>query len=114
MWIFSKHGHLSLGQDANDHDLLVIHAQLCNDLDGLVALLDEIGGERHKVQRTVEGDYRFLVLAKRSVVAQAVSRMVAEIDYGKFVHSQHFDFGSAGYLLWLNQTGLQVARVRPE
>ena len=61
----------------------------------------------------MEGDYRFIVMAKRSVVAQAVGRLVAEIDYGKFIHSVHVDFGSQpGFMLWLNRTGLQVARVR--
>ena len=63
-------------------------------MDWFVALLDEIGGQRHEVQETTEGDYRFLVMARRAVVAEAVARMVAAIDYGKFLHSQHFDFGS--------------------
>jgi hypothetical protein len=65
------------------------------------------------VQETTEGDYTFLVMAKRAVVAEAVTLMVTAIDYGKFLHSFHVDFGvQPGYLLWLNQTGLQVARVR--
>jgi len=35
--------------------------------------------------------------------------------FGHFMCSVHFDFGSEpGYLLWLNPTGLQVARVKPE
>ena len=58
-------------------------------------------------------DYKFLVMAKRAIVAEAVARMVTAIDYGKFLHSVHFDFGKQpGYLLWLNKTGLQVATVR--
>jgi hypothetical protein len=71
--------------------------------------------QRHEIQETVEGDYRFVVLAQRSVVAQAVAQMVTNIDYGKFIHSIHLDFGSQpGFLLWMNPTGVQVARVRPE
>ena len=113
MWIFGKSGHLSIGQHANDHDVLVIHAQLREELESFVALLDEIGGQKHEIQETTEGDYRHLVMARRSVVAQAVGRMVVSIDYGKFLHSFHVDFGAQpGYLLWLNQTGLQVATVR--
>jgi hypothetical protein len=113
MWIFSKHGHLSVGQHAFDPALLVIHAQLREELDSFVALLDEIGGQKHEVQATTEGDYKFMVMAKRAVVAEAIARMVTAIDYGKFIHAIHFDFGKQpGYLLWLNQTGLQVATVR--
>ena len=113
MWLFTKHGHLSVGQHAFDHDHLVVHAQLREEMDSFVALLDEISGQRHEVQKTTEGDYRFLVMARRAVVAEAVARTVAAIDYGKLVHSVHFDFGKQpGFLLWLNASGLQVATVR--
>jgi hypothetical protein len=113
MWIFTKNGHLSVGQHPDDHDFLVVHAQLREELDSFVALLDEIGGQQHEVQETVEGVYHYRVMARRTVVAEAVAKMVAEIDYGKFMHSLHFDFGKQpGYLLWLNPTGLQVATVR--
>ena len=113
MWLFTKHGHLSLGQHPDDHGRLAVHTQLREELDGFVALLDEIGGQQHEVQETVEGDYRFLVMAKRTVVAEAVARIVTGIDYGKFIHSFHVDFGKQpGYLVWLNRTGLQVATVR--
>ena len=115
MWIFSKHGHLSLGQHASDHDMLVIHAQVREEMASFVALLDEASGDQHEVQETTEGDYHFLVMARRTVVAEAVARMVTAVDYGKFVHSIHVDFGKQpGFLLWMNPTGLQVARVRPE
>jgi hypothetical protein len=113
MWLFTKNGHLSVGQHAFDHDYLVVHAQMREELDSFAALLDEIGGQQHEVQETREGDYRFLVMARRAVVAEAVARTVAAIDYGKFIHSVHFDFGKQpGFLLWLNRTGLQVATVR--
>jgi hypothetical protein len=46
---------------------------------------------------------------------QAICHLVEQIDYGHFMRSVQFDFGSEhGYLLWLNPTGLQVARVKPE
>lgn len=114
MWLFTKNsGHLSIGQHAFDHDCLVVHAQLPEDINSFVALVDEIGGQRHEVQETTEGDYKFVVMAKRAIVAEAVARMVAAVDYGKFLHSFHIDFGTQpGYLLWLNKTGLQVATVR--
>ena len=113
MWLFTKNGHLSLGQHQNDSDLMVVHAQVREELDYFVVILDEIAGQKHEVQEAVERGYHHMVVARRSVVAEAVSRMVSTIDYGKFIHSAHFDFGSQpGYLLWLNKTGLQVATVR--
>ena len=113
MWVFSKNGHLSIGQHASDHNYLVVHAQVREDLKNLVALLDESGVGRHEIQETVEGDYRFFLVARRSAVAEAVGKMITNIDYGKFLHAFHVDFGAKpGYLLWLNRTGLQIATVR--
>jgi hypothetical protein len=113
MWLFTKNGHLSIGQHAFNPDYLVLHAQVREDIDGFVAVLDEIGGQQHEIQETVEGDCKFSVMARRAVVAEAVARMVAAIDYGKHLHSFHVDFGKQpGFLLWLNPTGLQVATVR--
>lgn len=112
MWIFGKQGHLSIGQDANDHGILVIQAQMKSEIDSIVAILDDVGGQKHAVQETT-GDYRYMVMARRAIVAEAVDRMVSAIDSGKDHHSFHVDFGAQpGFLLWLNQTGLQVATVR--
>ncbi len=113
MWIFGKHGHLSIGQYPFDHELLVVHTQLREEMDSFVALLGEIAGQKHEVQERTEEDYRFEIMAKRTIVAEAVARMVTAIDDYKFLHSFHVDFGKKpGYLLWLNRTGLQVATVR--
>ena len=113
MWLFTKNGHLTIGQHAFDHGYLVVHAQLREDMDSFVSLLDEIAEQKHEIQATTEEDYRFLVMAKRAVVAEAVAQMVTAIDYGKLLHSVHFDFGKQpGFLVWMNQTGLQVATVR--
>ncbi len=115
MWLFTKHGHLSLSQHAGEPDILIVHTQVREDIDRFVALLDQVDSRKHEVTEPMDGDYKFLVMARRIAVTRAVARMVAAIDYGKFVHSVHFDFGNQpGYFLWLNQTGLQVARVNPE
>ena len=113
MWIFGKQGHLSIGQHASDHDQLVVHAQLREDIEGFVAVLDQVGGQKPEILETVEGDYRWSVMGRRSVVAETVAKMVASIDYGKHLHSFHVDFGAKpGFILWVNKTGLQVAAVR--
>jgi hypothetical protein len=114
MWLFTKNnGHLSIGLYPFNHELLVVHAQLREDIDGFVVLLDEIGGQKHEVLTTTEGQYNFMVRAKRAVVADAVSQMVTAIDYSKHTHGVSADFGSSSnYFLWLNRTGLHIATVR--
>jgi hypothetical protein len=115
MWIFTKDGHLSLVQHPTDLGRLVIHAQLREDMERFVTLLDEIGEGRHEAEPSVESGYRFTVTARREVVAKAVAKVVAEIDYQRFTQSMHLDFGKEpGFILWTTPTGLQVARVRPE
>ena len=113
MWIFGKHGHLSIGELAGQPEILEVRSQLREEMESFVALLDAIGGQRHEILERVEEDCLYLVLGQRSVVAEAVAKLVTEIDYGKFVNSFHVDFGmQPGYLLWLNKTGIQVATVR--
>ena len=114
MWIFSKQGHFAIGQDAFDHSKLLVHTQLREELEAVIAMLDKAaGGERHQIEERVEGDYRFVVTARREVVAEVVARIVAGIDYTKHTNSFHVDFGAkSGYFVWLNRTGLQVATVR--
>ena len=113
MWVFTKQGHLNIGQYPFDQEMLVVHGQLKEEMDSFVTLVDEVAGQKHDVQETAEGDYKFLVMAKRAYVAEAVARMVVAVDYGKFLHSFHVDFGKQpGFLVWLNRTGLQVGAVR--
>ena len=113
MWIFGSQGHLSIGELAGQPDVLEVRTQLREELEKFVAMLDAISGQRHPILERIEEDYRFLVMAQRPVVAEAVAQLVTEIDSGKDHHSFHVDFGAQpGYLLWLNKTGLQVATVR--
>ncbi len=115
MWLFTKHGHISLAQHEGDPESLRVLAQMREDIDHFVALLDAAGDHTHDVQELLDGGYRFCTKTKKTVAAQAVSSLVKDIDYTRFLHSAHFDFGQEpGYLLWLNPTGLQVARVKPE
>jgi hypothetical protein len=113
MWIFSKQGHVSIGQHVSQPDILEIRTQLAGEAESVVALLDAVSDQKHDVKEDMEGDYRYMVAARRAIVAEAVARMVADISYWKLHNSFHADFGAQpGYLLWLNKTGLQVATVR--
>ncbi len=112
MWLFTKNGHLSVGQDPVAPGFLFVHAQMREEIAPFIVLLDEVAGRKHEIEETAE-DYRFVVRAERAVVAEAVAKLVAAIDYEKHIDSLHLDFGAKpGYLLWLNRTGLQVATVR--
>ena len=113
MWLFTKDGHVSIGQHSSAPDYLVVHSRMREEMDSFVALLDEVADKRHEIQETTEGDYRFLVMARRPVVAEAVSRMIAAIDYAKVMHAVHFDFGAQpGFVLLVGKSGLQVAIAR--
>ena len=115
MWIFSKDGHLSLAQHPTQPDCLVVQAQQRPDMDSFVSLLNEVSGAQHEIQPGGDSGYCCTVVARKSTVAQAVAKLVSDIDYGHFVQSMHFDFGAQpGFLTWITPTGLQVARVKPE
>jgi hypothetical protein len=115
MWIFSKSGHLNLGQQGTDPGLLVVQSRTREDIDRFVALLDEVGGRKHEIHAVVQGGYRFEVVARKTVAAEAVARLVSGIDYSSLMRSMSFDFGAEpGYLLWMRPDGLQVMRVKPE
>ena len=98
-----------------DRDLPVLHG------DAVCEALTEAGAlprilmltASAAIEERVEGDYRFVVTARREVVAEAVAMMVAAVDYTKHTDSLHIDFGAKpGFILWVNKTGLQVATVR--
>lgn len=115
MWLFTKSGHLSLAQHPTQPDFLVVQAQKQQDMDRFVGLLDEASGQQHEVQATADSGYCCTVVAAKANVAQAVARMVAEIDYSRFMQSMHMHFGrEPGFLTWITPNGLQVARVKPE
>ena len=77
MWLFTKQGHVSIGQNPFDLDQLVIHAQLREEIEAVVAMLDGAGGKRHEILEMTEEQYQFKVFAQRAVVAEAVARKVA-------------------------------------
>lgn len=53
--------------------------------------LDELGKTRHAIKDTEKADYRFRTVASPRVVAAAVARTVAGIDYPNFKTAVHGD-----------------------
>ena len=113
MLLYTRIGKLSLLQHPTENSSLLIHADQQEGVDRVVAMLDEIGGHCHEVQPIQEGDFRFEVVASKADVAQAVARLVAEINYLEFMRTLRITFGTdPGFMLTVTPNGLEVARVK--
>lgn len=112
MWIFTKNGHLNVLRLG---DSLVVQCRAREDIEKFATLLEAVAGHKHEIQKTTDGGFRFQVAAEKNDVAQAVARLVSEIDYSSLMRSMAFDFGvDPGYVLVMHPNGFQVARVNPE
>ena len=114
MWLFTRHGFVDLVQhpDPEHPDELLVRTQVEADMNAFVRLLDEQSGSTHEIKATIDGDYRFLTIAAKDVVAQVVVRLVAGIDYDKFKQAVHFDLGrDSTYVVMLGPHDLQVAKL---
>jgi hypothetical protein len=117
MWLFTEHGFVDLVQHPHpdhSHELL-IRTQVEKDMTAFVTLLDEESDTPHVINPTVDGDYRFIAIAAKDVVAKVVARLVAAIDYSKFKQAVHFDLGRDNtYVVMLGPNDLQVAKLLKE
>jgi hypothetical protein len=117
MWIFTRHGFIDLVQHPHpDHaHELIVRTQIEEDMNAFVRLLDEESGIAHAVSPTVDGDYRFITIAAKNVVARVVAKMVTEITYSKFKQAVHFDLGKDNtFVVMLGPNDLQVAKLLKE
>jgi hypothetical protein len=75
MWIFAKHGFLSIVQHRDRPDMLMVRARVRGDI------------ARHfpdaKIIRTNDADYLFRTILPKRCVAVRLFDMVREIDYDK-------------------------------
>ena len=112
MWIFGKSGFVALEQHPNQPEKLLIRTLARTDMDNFVSVLDEAGDGEHEIREICEGDYRFIMVADKSAVAQAVGRLVARIDYAKFQQAVSVDFGQdSDDMVWVTRSGVQVAKL---
>jgi len=117
MWVFSKSGFVDLVQHPHpDHaDELIVRSQIEEDMTAIVQLLDNVGDKQHLIEPTYDGDYRFVTIASKDVVAQVVARLVTEINYPKFQNSLHFHLGqNNSYVVWLNSNDLKIGELLKE
>ena len=114
MWLFTRLGFIGLAQHPQEPNKLIVQTQTCEEMEQIVVMLDEIGGQ-HPIEKTMDGFCRFSTVASKEAAAEMVGQMVTAIDYGRFVQAINFDFGNdPQFLLWMNTSGLQIARVSPE
>ena len=93
MLLFTRLGRMSLLQHPIDTTALQVYVHKDVDVERLVALFNEIGREDHAIERIFEGDYRSIIVANKTTVAEAVARLIAQIDYLEFMRTVRFDFG---------------------
>ena len=90
MWIYSVTGFVSVVQDRDDLDTLVVRGRLKADVDAFCAracdLYDqcELDAPRPTVQHTPKADYHYRVRIPREVFGLMLQVLVREIDYGNF------------------------------
>lgn len=98
MWIFAKHGFISVVQDRNDPARLLVRARKREDLENL----DISGDVTSEISETPDADYRFRIFVPRKAFAAALQRMALAIDYTNFKTAVHGvpDRDSAYFSCW--------------
>jgi hypothetical protein len=76
MWIYSKNAFVSVVQDRNDPEVLIVRSRVKGDLEEL--------WPDAAVEETPYADYGFRTRLGRKEVALAVAKQVMEIDYTNF------------------------------
>ncbi len=76
MWIFSQDSFLSIVEDWDNPDFLLVRARVKGDIEKYWPKAD--------IVVTPDRDYLFRVSLPRGEVAAVVAEMVSRIDYGNF------------------------------
>ncbi len=85
MWLFTSTGFLSIVQDGDDPDRLIVRSRFPGHIRNLFP--------KAAVKRTPGRDYRYRASVPRSEVAAMAARQVEAIGYGNFKDS----IGESGY-----------------
>ena len=83
MWLMTPVGFFSVVRKQTDIDsaTLTVRARVKQDLETLkVRYLPELGA----IQESAVNDYRFRAIAPQAAVAQAMARLVQDLDYDNF------------------------------
>lgn len=83
MWLITPVGFFSVVRKPTDikKHTLTVRSRVRSDLEALKAqFLPELGA----IQESTTNDYRFRAVAPQAAVAQAMSRLVEDVDYSNF------------------------------
>ncbi|MAT47368.1 MAG: hypothetical protein CMO35_08060 [Verrucomicrobiaceae bacterium] len=80
MWIFTNKGFLSIVEDRNDPERLLVRARYEGDIER------HFGGAV-EVLELEDSDYRFRAFLPREEVRTAIDRELSSLDYGNFKNS---------------------------
>ncbi|CDH46974.1 hypothetical protein [Candidatus Contendibacter odensensis] len=79
MWIFLNDAFLSIVEDKNNPDFLLVRGRIKGDIEQVFPDYLAIEGEGT--------DYRFRALVERDIVAEALYHAACNVDYGNFKSS---------------------------
>src|SRR5215471_17812494 len=80
MWIYSKNSFVSVVQDRNDPETLIVRARVAGDIEAMFA-------EAEVIHTPTMADYRYRARLQRQDVAAGIAKQVSAIDYGNFKDS---------------------------
>jgi hypothetical protein len=82
MWIFTKKGFVSIVEDRNDPNCLLVRSRIKGDLERIFK--NALGSVHTEVSETPDADYRFRVFLPRDLVASTIQEEAQDIDYDNF------------------------------
>jgi hypothetical protein len=116
MWLVTTNGFYSIVRKPWDREAgtLTVRARARADLESLRAkYLPELG----EIQESTSTDYRFRAQAPQAKVAEAVRRVVADIDYDNFkdavAERQGLTRERVYHRVWHELLAIQTPRQRP-
>lgn len=101
MWLFTSSGFVSIVQDRDNKENLLVRARVRSHLQALFP--------QSKVAETLDSDYRFRCTVTRKSVEKVIAKLVASIDYDNFKNSiSQPAYHSACQKVWGVMHGLQA------
>jgi len=101
MWLFTNRGFVSIVQDRDNNDNLLVRARVKSHLQALFP--------RAEVTETQNADYRYRTTLNHKIVEQVVAKQVASISYDNFKNSvSQPAYHSACQKVWGVMYGLQA------
>ena len=105
MWLFTSSGFVSIVQDRDNKDNLMVRARVRDHLKALFPAAAII--------ETVDADYRYRATVVRNVVQQAMADQVNAIDYPNFKDTvTDAPYHSACLQVWSSMHQLQMQTLK--